>query len=313
MKDYDRILESLNVKFIKAGHMKVLQALKIENFYDVDTTLILLNKGKISYTQGKVQDQVAPGEMLFIPGGKSTDITYGGENPIITNQEYFTSNYDQYLQAVQAPDFEVPFENFSYVTFDAKAFDLINFFTALGIPPFVIRGNTYLRETLKNILIESCNETVGNNRMVKAYTEQLGIQIVRHVIANNLFTEKLATSNRSLKDPRLISILHYIKDNLGGDLSNQTLATVAHVSRDYVGQYFKMLTGINPQDHIEYQRMEQAVKLLRTTKKSVREIGQAVGFKDTAYFCRRFKMMFGMPASKSRQKETKMSIPRPTH
>jgi AraC-like DNA-binding protein len=83
---------------------------------------------------------------------------------------------------------------------------------------------------------------------------------------------------------------------------------VANVSEDYVGQYFKMLTGINPQDYIEYQRMEKAVNLLRTTKKSIRDIGKEVGYKDTAYFCRRFKMMFGIPAGKMRRRESLMNV-----
>jgi AraC-like DNA-binding protein len=69
-----------------------------------------------------------------------------------------------------------------------------------------------------------------------------------------------------------------------------------------------MLTGINPQDYIEYQRMEMAVNLLRTTKKSIREIGQTIGYKDTAYFCRRFKMMFGIPAGKMRRRESLMNL-----
>jgi AraC-like DNA-binding protein len=86
------------------------------------------------------------------------------------------------------------------------------------------------------------------------------------------------------------------------------LANVANVSEDYVGQYFKMLTGINPQDYIEYQRMEAAVGLLRTSKKSIRAIGADVGYKDTAYFCRRFKMMFGIPAGKMRRRESLMNL-----
>jgi len=69
-----------------------------------------------------------------------------------------------------------------------------------------------------------------------------------------------------------------------------------------------MLTGINPQDYIEYQRMEEAVNLLRTSKLSIREIGQEVGYKGTAYFCRRFKMMFGIPAGKMRRRESLMDV-----
>jgi len=49
--------------------------------------------------------------------------------------------------------------------------------------------------------------------------------------------------------------------------------------------------------------MEIAVNLLRTTKKSIRDIGNEIGYKDTAYFCRRFKMMFGIPAGKMRKRE----------
>ena len=48
--------------------------------------------------------------------------------------------------------------------------------------------------------------------------------------------------------------------------------------------------------------------LLRTTKKSIRDIGKEVGYKDTAYFCRRFKMMFGIPAGKMRRRESAMNI-----
>ncbi len=134
------------------------------------------------------------------------------------------------------------------------------------------------------------------------------IEIIRYILENRMFVEQLATNSTYFKDPRLIDIFAYIKENIGGDLSNKVLASVANVSEDYVGQYFKMLTGINPQDYIEYQRMEKAVNLLRTTKKSIREIGKEVGYKDTAYFCRRFKMMFGIPAGKMRRRESLMNV-----
>ena len=101
----------------------------------------------------------------------------------------------------------------------------------------------------------------------------------------------------------MIKNFESIKDNLEADLSNKQLAKVVGVSEDYVGQYFKMLTGINPQDYIEYQRMEKAVVLLRTTKKSIQDVGKNIGYKDTAYFCRRFKMMFGITARKMRNRE----------
>ena len=308
MSDYNRVIQSLAVQFIKARHIKLLQALTIKNFYDVENMLILLNKGQISYTQDGEQYEVAPGEILFIPGGQSTTITYGDNNPVDLNNAYLTDNRWKYFEAMQAPALEAQFENFSYITFDAKVFNAVNLFASLGVPPFVIKDNERLSDTLKSMLIESSTEAVGSDRMIKVHTEQLVIEIVRHIIANNLFIEKMVTNSNYFKDPRLINIFNYIKDNLGGDLSNQMLATVAHVSKDYVGQYFKTLTRVSLQDYIEYQRMEYAVKLLRTTKKSIYDIGKEVGFRDTAYFCRRFKMMFGTPAIKMRKRETLMNI-----
>ncbi len=67
----------------------------------------------------------------------------------------------------------------------------------------------------------------------------------------------------------MIKIFEFIKGNLDADLSNKQLVKVVGVSEDYVDQYFKMLTVINPQDYVEDQRMGKAVVLLRTTKKSI--------------------------------------------
>ena len=133
------------------------------------------------------------------------------------------------------------------------------------------------------------------------------IEIIRHLLIDNLFKEELAAGSRRLRDARLVNLFTYIRDHLGENLSNHMLATIAHVSEDYVGQYFKLLTGANLQDYIAYQRMERAVRLLRTTQKNIQDIGKEVGFKDTAYFCRRFKMRFGISAGKMRQQEVAIS------
>jgi len=307
-REYNPIIEALAITFIRARHIKLLQSLTIENFHDVENYIIRLNHGQITCAQGQQQDTVTAGDMLFIPGGRPITITYGsGKHPVTLHHNYLTSGRWQYFQAMREPDFTGQFENFSYVAFDARVFNTIDFFDFLGIPAFVIKDNASLSNTLKNVLTESSAAAVGSSRMVKVNTEQLIIELIRGLMAKSLFVEKLAANGTRFKDPRLIGIVNYIQDNLHGDLSNRVLAAVAHVAEDYAGQYFKMLTGINPQDYVENQRMEQAVKLLRTTQNSIRDIGRAVGFKDTAYFCRRFKMKFGIPAGKMRSRKTVMS------
>lgn len=308
MEDYNKIIESLGVKFIKARHIRMLQTITIKNFYDVENSLMILYDGEVLFANEKIE----VGDMLFIPGGEHATVTYSsGDNvqpKVVSNEEFLTRRelyFDSLRDASQVG--KIP-HSFGLVAFDAKVFDSVNFFTSLDIPPFIIKNNSYMARLIGEILQEDFSDTPGRGRVIKIKTEELAIEVIRYILKNKLFVEQLVTNSTYFKDPRLIDIFAYIKDNLGGDLSNKVLANVANVSEDYVGQYFKMLTQINPQDYIEYQRMEEAVTLLRTTKKSIRAIGAEVGYKDTAYFCRRFKMMFGIPAGKMRRRESLMNV-----
>ena len=307
MEDYNKIIESLGVRYLKSRNIKIAQQVTIDNFYDVENTIILVNNGDIYF--GPDKEKVTEGDMLFIPGGKSLSISFGSLSaPTITNEE-FISNKKKYLQNAtesEINDFDI--DSFSQVMFEAKVFDSVNYFSSLNIPPFAIRNSSLLAELIALIISEDDSTKPGKNRIIKVNTEYLVVELIRYILDNRLFVEQLVTNSTYFKDPRLIDIFAHIKENIGGDLSNKMLAKVANVSEDYVGQYFKMLTGINPQDYIEYQRMEAAVDLLRTTKKSIRDIGKEVGYKDTAYFCRRFKMMFGIPAGKMRRRESLINV-----
>ncbi|UYZ58437.1 helix-turn-helix domain-containing protein [Hymenobacter latericus] len=307
MEDYNKVIESLGVRYIKAKNLVLQQPFTVRNSYDVGNNLILLHKGRISF--GDEDTVVEEGDMLFIPGGRATRVSYGeAGGKTITNDDLI-SNKDKFFHSNTDLDLiSDAEESHSFVSFEAKVFDSVNFFASLDVPAFLISGNSKLANLVIKVVEESLQELPGRERLISIYTENIVVEIIRYILKNKMFVEQLATNSTYFKDPRLIDLFNYIKENLGGDLSNKVLSGVANVSEDYVGQYFKMLTGINPQDYIEYQRMERAVFLLRTTKKSIRDIGKEVGYKDTAYFCRRFKMMFGIPAGKMRRRESAMNI-----
>ena len=304
MEDYNKIIESLQIRFIKAKNINILKPVTIENNYEVENYLLLVTGGEIRF--GKEKELAKQGDVIFVPGGRPISISYGSGTPTILSKDDFLTNKDQFLKSFAGGG--QTDEHYSYVAFDAKAFDSVNFFSSLDIPSFKIEENYKMAALIKQINDESAGNMPGKDRIVKVLTENMTIELIRYILNNSLFVEKLATNSTYFKDPRLIDIFTFIKENLSDDLSNKVLANVANVSEDYVGQYFKMLTGINPQDYIEYQRMEAAVNLLRTSKKSIRDIGKEVGYKDTAYFCRRFKMMFGIPAGKMRRRESLMNV-----
>ncbi len=303
MEDYNKIIESLSVKFSIAKRVKILEPVTVSNYYDVENTVILLNRGEMAY--GADEQTLTKGDILFVPSGKSTKVTYGAGKHDAEVQKDLSVEMSNFFSS---EDISVEDDSFCFVTFDTKVFDSVNFFQSLDISSFHISKHDKIATIIREIINESKGDSVGRERIIRLDTEKLVVEIMRFVLENELFVEQLATNATYFKDPRLLDIFAHIKDNLEGDLTNKALADIANVSEDYVGQYFKMLTGINPQDYIEYQRMEKSVFYLRTTKKSIREIGVQVGYKDTAYFCRRFKMMFGISAGKMRRREALISF-----
>jgi len=308
MEYYNKIIESVNVRFIRGNNYRIEKPFTVKDFKEADNTLVLLHHGTLKY--GDDQELLNEGEVLFLPADRKTKLTLGSSlKKIELSNQLFKENKKKYLQNLSFKDIQVTEEDcISMVSFDSRVFDVMNFFNSLDIPPFIIRFNDRLATIIEDLMKEVELSNVGKERILKSETEILVIELLRHILKNRLFLEELSTNATYFKDPRLVDLFNFIKANIGGDLSNKILAQIANVSEDYVGQYFKMLTGINPQDYIEYQRMENAVELLRTSKKSIRDIGKEVGYKDTAYFCRRFKMMYGVPAGKMRRRESLINV-----
>lgn len=307
MEDYNKIIESLGIKYLKSNNIRVSSEFILRDYDETENTIIILKKGVIKFA--KDMEELKEGHALFIPAGRSTPLAFGridDKTPELSLEE-FGFKQTEYFKTNPNDEVAAPVASFTSVVFETKVFDTVNFFTALDIPPFSIE-NAKVNNLIYEMIKEEEESEEGSMRVVKSKCELMVIEVIRHILQNRLFVEQMATNSTYFKDPRLIKLFKYIKDNIGGELTNKVLANVADVSEDYVGQYFKTLTGINPQDYIEYQRMEYAVKLLRTTKMSIRDIGQACGYKDTAYFCRRFKMMYGIPAGKMRKRETLMNI-----
>jgi AraC family transcriptional activator of mtrCDE len=308
MEYYNKIIESVNVRFIRGNNFRLEKPFTVKDYKETDNTLILIHHGTLKF--GEDQELLNEGEVLFLPADRKTKLTLGNslKKSDLSNQQ-FKENKKKYLQSISFKEIiNMEDDCISMVSFDSKVFDVVNFFNSLDIPPFIIRFNDRLATIIEDLMKEVEVSNVGKERILKSQTEILVIELLRHILKNRLFLEELSTNATYFKDPRLIDLFNFIKANLGGDLSNKVLAQIANVSEDYVGQYFKMLTGINPQDYIEYQRMETAVELLRTSKKSIRDIGKDVGYKDTAYFCRRFKMMYGVPAGKMRRRESLINV-----
>jgi len=186
MEDYNKIIESLGVRFIKSKNIKVLQHLTIKNSYDVENTILLLYKGEITF--GKDNEKVYEGDILFIPGGKMFSITYGHQNPVMLTNEDFMGNKEKYF-GINRDISKVGLlaDSFGYITFEAKVFDSVNFFASLDIPPFVIRDAPDLGATITEVVKEELLDLPGKGRILKIKTDEIVVKVVRYILENRLF------------------------------------------------------------------------------------------------------------------------------
>lgn len=92
---------------------------------------------------------------------------------------------------------------------------------------------------------------------------------------------------------RVMPVLKFIQENLNGDLSLDTLAKVAFMSKHHFSTVFKEATGFTPNEYVIHRRIMKARELLKERKLSVQLVGEAVGFRNNSHFIRTFTKLVG--------------------
>jgi AraC-like DNA-binding protein len=92
--------------------------------------------------------------------------------------------------------------------------------------------------------------------------------------------------------PSLSRALETIEANLFSELTLDSLARSAGMSRASLLRAFHKECGIGPSAYIRNRRLDEASHLLENSKYSVTEVAQLVGYSDASAFCRAFKSRF---------------------
>lgn len=94
-------------------------------------------------------------------------------------------------------------------------------------------------------------------------------------------------------DRHVRRVLEFIEKNLAQKITLTLAAQAASVSPNYLANLLRRETGQTFVDLVTARRMDRACELLSFTRLRVSQIGDAVGFFDVDYFCRRFKQTVG--------------------
>ena len=88
--------------------------------------------------------------------------------------------------------------------------------------------------------------------------------------------------------------INFMHKNLEKTLKLGDLANIAGLSSGHYGTLFRKSHDHTPIDYFNRLKIQKACELLKTTDRSIREVGGSVGFSDPYYFSRLFKKNMGL-------------------
>ena len=77
------------------------------------------------------------------------------------------------------------------------------------------------------------------------------------------------------------------------DLSVKTVSEAVGISEVYIRKLFSSFSMMSPLEYIRLLRIRYAQNLLETGQLNISEVAEAVGYKETSYFCKQFKAVTG--------------------
>lgn len=106
----------------------------------------------------------------------------------------------------------------------------------------------------------------------------------------------------SVPDKRIAKVMHYIDENIGLELLNSQLCSVASLATNSFARLFKSTLQVTVQQYIKQKRIEKAIMLFHHSTLEIDEIASECGFYDRHHFSNVFKNQTGYSPAKYRQK-----------
>ena len=100
------------------------------------------------------------------------------------------------------------------------------------------------------------------------------------------------------KQEKLKPVIEYIYKNIGGNITNDTLAAVAGMSTVYFRKTFTEIMGISPFTYAKQVRIEKAKEMLKSDYGTISDVAEALGYSSLYDFSRDFKKHTGAAPSK---------------
>ena len=185
-------------------------------------------------------------------------------------------------------DHELPWE-YTWIEFDGlRAKEIIELAGLTPDHPVYHASSKELRELMKDEML-----------YIAEHGNESPFHLIGHLflfidyLSRSSVTMHLSSSGK-VRDFYIKEALNYIEQNFQNDISVEGIAQFCGLNRTYFGRIFKGAVGKSPQEFLLSYRMTKASELLKLTRLSISDVGNAVGYPNQLHFSRAFKNTYGV-------------------
>ncbi len=218
-------------------------------------------------------------DLTFVLSGSLTYIL-NGETYVIEKNDAMLAKPNTIRQRL-AGNSPVSYVNFNFLANDDNS-----------LPDEILMKNI-ISPTIKHIV-----SAIPQKRLSPFfYTKEKMTNILNYILIDLI-------DNRSLKSRNnyITEIVKYINNNINSPLTLTEISNHVHLTREYTSKLFKNEMGVTLTDFINKNKMKVAKDLIFSTKTSLLDISQQLGYQNYSYFTRTFKKYFDYSPAEYRQK-----------
>jgi AraC family transcriptional regulator len=152
----------------------------------------------------------------------------------------------------------------------------------VSVPPLDGLQHPQLRATMLELNNELTTPSAGGRIAIESLANLLAVHLIRHASAPR--APALRTDG-ALPRGRLRTVVEYIEEHLGADLTLEQIAASVHLSAYHFARQFKAATGMPPHQYVIARRVERAKRLLQERDDlSLADVAAGAGFSDQSHF-----------------------------
>lgn len=279
-------LELINICVLNAGYAKTSQAWSGTGLSSPFVRLYYIKAGHAEIVMPDARMKARPGFMYIVPSFVPHSITCEAGLEF-----YYLFVYERYGQQTDLFDiYSFPHEVEANHAIDLLFENYCNYYPQLNLP-YQTADEFYAHPSYQEYVIRYANMDRYEKMQLQGFVWIVGSFFMKH-----------AHKRIDDIDERVLRVIAYIKDNMQQEMTTETMADVACVTKAHLGRLFREKLGCSPIQFVLRTRIQCAQRLLVTTSRSVGSIASEVGVNDVSYFVRLFRQKIGFTPQEYRER-----------